>query len=57
MNESSAQFAQKIASNIPMEPKIEIKQTTVVKKTQRKRTLNYAKQSAKVPSKWLQKIM
>lgn len=61
MNESNAQLAQKIDPTIPLiEPKLDLKQAAAVaKKTQRKRTLNYAvKQvSAKVPSKWLQKIM
>ncbi len=60
MNESHAQLAQKIDPTILLtEPKLDLKQTAVAKKTQRKRTLNYAvKQvSAKVPSKWLQKIM
>lgn len=61
MNESHAQLAQKIDPTILLiEPKLDLKQNaTVAKKTQRKRTLNYAvKQvSAKVPSKWLQKIM
>lgn len=62
MNESNAQLAQKIDPTIPLiESKLDhLKQAAAVaKKTQRKRTLNYAvKQvSAKVPSKWLQKIM
>jgi len=60
MNESNAQLAQIIdQTKLLTELKLDLKQTAVANKTLRKRTLNYAvKQvSAKVPSKWLQKIM